>query len=248
MQVLKYKKKRDGKYLVSFSNGKEMEMYEEVILKYELLLKKEIDAKKILDIIAYNQECDVYYVALKYMKARLRSRLEVFDMLKRREYPLELIDKALNRLTEQGYLNDLNYASSFLHNQIITTSRGPKRVSYELEKKGISKEIIQEVMGAYNAEIELEKIEKIVRRMIASNRNKGNLLLKRKIEQELLHQGFHKQNIYTVLDSADFSDDKVLYQKEYDKLYRKLSKKYSGDALTFQIKQKLYQKGFRYED
>lgn len=248
MQVEKYKKLRDGKYQVSFSNGREMALYEEVILKYELLLKKEIDAKKILEIMDYNQECDIYYTALKYLKTRIRSKKEVFDLLKKKDYSLDAINEVIEKLVKQGYINDYNYASSFLHEQFITTSRGPNKICYELEKKGISRDIIMDVMTSYTQEIELEKLDKIIRKMVKSNRNKSVLALKRKIEQDLLHQGFHKENINTIMENICFSDDRDIYRREYDKLYRKLSSKYSGDTLEYQIKQKLYQKGFRYDN
>lgn len=248
MQVEKYKKKKSGIYTVTFSNGREMDLYEEVILRYELLLKKEIDARKLTELISFQEECDVYYVALKYIKARLRSCYEVSEFLKKRDYPQEFIDSAVSKLVDQGYLNDYQYASSFLHEQFITTSRGPNKIIYELTKKGIAKDIIEEVMSSYTKEVELEKIQKIVTRMIKSNHNKSVLMLKKKIEQDLLYQGFDRSNIFAVLANTSFPDDHSLYQKEYEKLYRKLSKKYSGDLLKHQMKQKLYQKGFRYED
>lgn len=248
MQVVKYKKKKDGKYAVFFSNGKELDLYEETILQYELLLKKEIADNKLFDITIYNQEWDVYYVALRYIKSRLRSRKEIENMLRRKEYPIFSIENALCKLEKQGYINDYNYASSYLHDKLITTSRGPNKIAYELEKQGISREIIVEVMGEYTEEVELEKIEKIVGRSIKSNRNKSNLVLKRKIEQELLQQGFHKENIDKIITNVSFASEEDLYQKEYEKVYQKLSKKYSGEALTYQVKQKMYQRGFRYEE
>ena len=39
-------------------------------------------------------------------------------------------------------------------------------------------------------------------------------------------------------------NDQTVVQKEYDKLKRKLSKKYADDELGYKIKEKLYQKGF----
>ena len=41
MKILKYKKGSKGKYKVYLDNGLELQLYEDVILKYELLLKKE---------------------------------------------------------------------------------------------------------------------------------------------------------------------------------------------------------------
>ena len=36
-----------------------------------------------------------------------------------------------------------------------------------------------------------------------------------------------------------------LYEKEYQKLKNKLSKKYEGDELEYRLKKALWQKGFR---
>ena len=45
-----------------------------------------------------------------------------------------------------------------------------------------------------------------------------------------------------------FDDDSFIAKKEYDKLYKKYSKKYSDKELDYVIRQKLYQKGFKYEN
>ena len=50
--------------------------------------------------------------------------------------------------------------------------------------------------------------------------------------------------IEEIIHSKDFKENDVLVQKEYDKLFRKLSKKFDGSELTYQIRQRLYQKGF----
>ncbi len=247
MKVEKYRKKRNGRYLVVFTNGREIELYEEVILKYELLLKKDIDPKSLIEIISFNEECHGYYIAINFLKSRARSKKEVIDMLRKQNCSDENITNTIAKLEKQGYLNDKKYANSFLNQQLLLTTRGPKKIAYELEKKGISKDIIQTTLVLYDNEIECEKIEKIVDKMIASNRNKSNLLLKKKMENDLLYQGFSKDNIDKVLNRTCFQSDQDLYQKEYDKLYKKLQRKYSGNMLEYQVRQKLYQKGFRYE-
>ena len=54
--------------------------------------------------------------------------------------------------------------------------------------------------------------------------------------------------IISELDNHKFNDSKEFIQREYDKLYRKLSRKYSGSELELKIKQKMYQKGLNYEE
>ena len=43
MKILKYEKKKNGMYQVFFDNDNNIDISEEIILKYNLLLKKDID-------------------------------------------------------------------------------------------------------------------------------------------------------------------------------------------------------------
>jgi hypothetical protein len=63
----------------------------------------------------------------------------------------------------------------------------------------------------------------------------------------LLNLGYNIDLINRVLNSKKLVDDS-LYKKEYEKEYNKLSKKYSGKELEYKLKQRMYQKGFSYND
>ena len=71
-------------------------------------------------------------------------------------------------------------------------------------------------------------------------------MLKLKIIKELKNKGFYSEQINLVINDFDFIDNKEIYNKEYNKLKNRLSKKYSGNDLEYQIKIKMYQKGFKY--
>lgn len=246
MKIEKYKKLKNGKYEVILTNNEKLELYEDVILKFNLLLTKEIDDNKQL-ILDFNTECETYYIALKYLKVRPRSKKEIYGYLKKKDYPIMFIDKSLQKLENQGYINDLSFARSFLNNKLITTSNGPYKIRQELQNKGINNKDIVSVMEDYTLEKQTEKIDKQVNRMVKSNHNKGNNLLKKKIYMTLIQDGFDSNLINEAIDEIKFEDDQVLAKKEYDKLYKKLSTKYSGNELEYRIKQKLYQKGFVYK-
>ena len=51
-----------------------------------------------------------------------------------------------------------------------------------------------------------------------------------------------------VIHNTEFKDNSDLLEKEYNKLFNKLSKKYDGSVLYYQIKVKLVQKGFNSSD
>ena len=95
MKIIKYKKVSKGRYKVYVEDGREFLFYEEVILKYDLLIKKEIDSDLLIEMDQYNQEWDVYYTALHLINTRLRSVYELKELLISKEYPLELVIKAI---------------------------------------------------------------------------------------------------------------------------------------------------------
>ena len=166
----------------------------------------------------------------------------------KKEYPQEFVEKAITKLEQQGYINDEIYSKSFLNNKLITTSNGPYKIKQEMFKKGIDKDIIEKTLEEYTSDIQKEKINKIVTRMIKANRNKGNILLKKKIYINLINDGFEKGIINDILEKQEFKSDEDIAKKEYEKLYKKLSKKYEGNELEYKIRQKLYQKGLIYEE
>lgn len=248
MKILKYKKKKNGQYELMLESGEELSLYEDVILNFDLLLKKSISDDERNMILQANQEYDVYYVALKSLKSRFKSVKDLRELLLKKQYPQELVEKAVSKLLGQGYLDDRSFAKAYINQQMITTSKGPKKIEKELLDKGVSSNIIFSEISVFTKEEQLPKIEKVANRLLKSNRSRGGSVLKRKIVHDLQVLGYDISNIEEVLSKKDFSDTKDISKREAEKLYRRLSKKYSGVELEYKIKEKLYQKGLYYED
>ena len=248
MKIIKYKKCSNGKYKVYLDNDMELSLYEEVILRYDLLLKKEIDLIKLDEMQQYNQECDVYYVALNSIKRRFRSVYDIREFLIRKEYPINLIDISIEKLMKQGYLNDELYAKSYINNQIVTTNKGPRKIEHELCISKIDNNIIRNELNVFDEETQMKKIDKLVEKMLRSNRSRGGNVLKRKIISDLNVLGYDTDVIMKLLVKYEFDNNEDIAKKEYEKLYKRLSKKYSGKELEYKIKEKLYQKGLYYEN
>ena len=248
MQITKYKKSSKGTYKVYLEDGQELSFYEDVILKYDLLLHKNLDEKTLILADQYNQECDVYYQALHSIENRYKSVYELKVWLQRKEYPEDLIDKAIHKLMEQGYLNDQNYAKSYIHYQMMTTNKGPYRISRELEEKKVDFSIIQEEILVFTEEEQEARIQKIIEKEIRGNHTKGGIVLKQKIGNDLKTLGYDISLIQSCINSFSFSTDKSLAKKEYEKLICKYSRKYQGEELKRVVREKLYRKGLQYEE
>ena len=244
MKIEKFKKRPNGLYTIYLDNFNSYDFYEEIILKYELLLTKNIEEDELNEIIKDNKNYESYYDALKTLKRTIKTKEEIRKLLTEKKYSKENIDLSIKMLEKQGYLNDKNYAKSYVHNCIITTTKGPKKIILELEKKGIKEEDYKEAVEEYTESIEKEKIEKLISKKIKSNHNKSAKILKQKILQDLTNNGFHQDIIKEVLNSTAIEENDDIAKKEYQKYYNKLSKKYSGKELEYKLKQKMYSLGF----
>ena len=244
MKIEKFKKRPNGLYTIYLDNFNSYDFYEEIILKYELLLTKNIEEDELNEIIKDNKNYESYYDALKTLKRTIKTKEEIRKLLTEKKYSKENITFAINTLEKQGYLNDKNYAKSYVHNCIITTTKGPKKIILELEKKGIKEEDYKEALEEYTESIEKEKIEKLISKKIKSNHNKSAKILKQKLLQDLTNNGFHQDIIKEVLNSTAIEENDDIAKKEYQKYYNKLSKKYSGKELEYKLKQKMYSLGF----
>lgn len=248
LKIVNYKKLKNGMYTIKLEDSREITLYQEVILEYELLLDKNIDNDKLVKINLLNKKWEVYYTALKILKSRFRSRKELFDLLIKKDFPSDLVSDSLDKLEKQGYINDLSFAKSYMNNQVLTTNRGPNRISNDLLGKGVSVEIIEEVILEYDINLQREKIIKLVDKYLKSNRSRSGNVLKMKIINDLLKLGYDRSTILGVVDNMSFEMGDNFIKAEYEKLYRKYSRKYSGKELEYKIRQKLYQKGIVYED
>ena len=85
MQINKFKKIGNNKYKIIFDNT-ELVLYEDIILKYDLLIKKEVNEKLIDEIINENNYYSAYDKSLSYIESKLRTKKEIIEYLKRLGY------------------------------------------------------------------------------------------------------------------------------------------------------------------
>lgn len=247
MEIRKFSKQKDGMYKLQFDEFS-VSLHEDLILKYQLLLKKNISIDELDEIRLENNKYEAYNIALKYIKRRLRSEYEVRSYLTEKAISLDNINFTCVLLESQGYLNDKVYALSYLHDKINMSLDGPYKIRKYLSSNKVEDLIIDEVMSSFSKELERSRVEKIISKNIKINKSKSNNILQIKLKQLLINLGYSTDIINSSLSTIKV-DDSSIKEKEYEKIKRKLSRKYSGSELEYKIRQKMYQKGFSsYED
>ena len=244
MKIIKFTKKRDGMYSLLLEDDDTILVHEDLILKYGLLMHKEIDDDLRDKIEGENLNYTAKTVALKYITTRFRSEKEVREHLNKKGVDKDIINIVVDSLKKDNYINDELFCEMFINDKITLTLEGPGKIVKELNDLGIHSNIISEKMIKYDEYIEKEKINKIIEKQIKSNHNKSNYILKNKIHSYLTSNGFSSSLSLECLNNTSFNNDKDLAKKEYEKLYKKYKDKYSDSELEYVIKQKMYQKGF----
>ena len=242
MEIKRYKYLGNGKYKV-FIDDDSFIIYEDIILKYNILSKDKVDKKDLDLYLKDNQFYEAYYKAVSYINIKLRSSKEINKYLSK-DFSKKIVTYVINSLSKDGYLNEDVYAEAYINDQINLKITGPLKIKKDLIDLGISVSVIDNHLDIYTKDMQYNKINKVIEKELKLNTNKSSYMLKNKILNNLMNKGFYKDDISYCISNYSF-DDNDIYKKEYKKIYDKLSKKYSGKELEYKVKEKLYQKGFR---
>lgn len=115
---------------------------DEVVLKFKLAKNKQItpdDLKKI-------QEEDMFILARQFAARSLamhkQSKEELRRKLHRKEFSIECIERVIEYFLRNNYINDKEYAESFIKSKLRQKPIGKLKLKRDLMQKGISIETI----------------------------------------------------------------------------------------------------------
>ena len=240
MKINKYKKLKTNKYELTLDDNSKLTLYEDVILKEELLLKKEVtDINRLTKI---NSEYEIYDISLKYLNHHVISIKGMIDYLLKKKYERTDVDKTIDKLIKKGYLNDDYYAKCYITNQVNLSNDGPIKIIKHLEDNEIPSSTYAKYLSSYN-DIWQDRIDKYINKNLKTNK-KSTYFFKNKMLVNLVNLGYDKEMINDSLSKITIDNLDELKDQEKEKIRKKLSRKYSGDELERKIKEKLFQKGF----
>ena len=85
--------------------------------------------------------------AIRFLGYRPRSEAEIRQRLQRHGYDSEYIEKTLARLKERGLVDDTAFARFWKDNRETFSPRSRRMTKLELRRKGLSGDIIEQVIG-----------------------------------------------------------------------------------------------------
>ncbi len=86
--------------------------------------------------------------ALRLLAVRLRSRREIDDRLRRKDYPAAVVAAVIHRLESECFLDDMRFAQAWVAGRLAVRPSGTVRLRRELRQKGVPLDIIEQVLRA----------------------------------------------------------------------------------------------------
>lgn len=247
MRITKYQKSKKNTYLVTIDNNDYL-LFDDIIVKYTLLLKKEITKKELEMVLKDNQELKCYYKALDYLSKKMRTKKEVKKYLEKNEFNKEEINKTITKLTNEKYLDEESYLNAYISDSLRFSNDGSLKIKQKLINLGLNKELIISKLNAIDTDIWQDKCDKLSLKKLKSNNKDSKQVILLKIKNYLINNGYEIKYINNSLSKLNIETNFDNLEKEYNKLKIKLSKKYEGSNLDFQIKMKLLNKGYTNEE
>ena len=131
-------------------------------------------------------------------EAQLRRKLE------ESEYPKEAVESAIAYVTSYGYLDDRRYAEHYIVWK--KQGKGNARLKMELVQKGISREIIEEVLES----TDFGETREMIRQIILKKR-KTDIPMNEKEKQRLygflMRKGFSSSDILAVMREEEWRNN-----------------------------------------
>lgn len=90
-------------------------------------------------------------LALKALERRRRTRHELEAMLRRKGVPVAVFGPVLDRLTEVGLIDDLEYARVYLERRAAGRPRGARLLRGELQARGIAADLVDRALAERSA-------------------------------------------------------------------------------------------------
>lgn len=246
MKIVRYKKMSKGRYKLTLDNT-ELILYEDVILKNNLLRTSNINLELLEKVMNENVYYEIYNMALTYIEIKMRTSKEIKDYLNKKNFNTKLIDEVLDRLNKEGYLNEEKYIDAFVNDKVNLTNWGPYKIKKSLLDLELDETLINNKLNTINENIWNGKIEKIINKKLNSLKNKSNYMIKNKLKIDLYNLGYDNNSIEENLNNLNLNNNENI-KKEYSKAYNKYSKKYMDQELYQKVKSYLYRKGYKIEE
>lgn len=159
---------------------------------------KELSEKDIANLMMDSRFTKARDTALNILSRKTITSHDLCVKLGEKGYEDIVIGEVIKELESLGYIDDESYASMYLE-YCLEKIWGKKKITYEMKQKGISDEIIESVLGAYEDDAALEQMTEVIKQKYMYD-ELSDPKTKAKITRYFASRGFDFSQINTAIN------------------------------------------------
>lgn len=198
MIITGLKKSKRGNILIYADEKYFASIPDEVFIKQGFRVGGYIDEKILSVALTDISDYKAKERALNLLSFRAHSKKELEQKLKQKSFNEVSAKRAVEKMSELGLLNDFEFAKSLANELIFRKFYSGSRVKYELSKKGIDKNIVDDILEEMDFD-EYEIAKKFVQKKCRNILNLDEKIKKRLISS-LQRLGYSWDVIKNVVD------------------------------------------------
>lgn len=151
--------------------------------------------------------------AFRFLSRRLHSSQELRTKLIKKRFRKEIIDEVIMGLVNKNFLNDLNFAQSYLNEKISRKREGFNKVKADLIKKGIARNIIAQLIDLVDSNLLEKNAFELARKKLSflKARETDNKKMRQKLFSFLMSKGYEIDLINIVLNKLNLEKGEEHY-------------------------------------
>lgn len=239
--------KAKGRYNVFISDQFAFGVDEEVLIKFELRKGLHVTPELQKEIEQEDSYFKAYQKTLNYLSYSLRSEKQIRDYLKKNELE-HFTDRMITQLKSLHFIDDLNYAQSYVRTMANINKKGPHNIQQELFRRGITEDKIMTALDEYPYELQLANAIELADKQWQKMKKHSEFESVQKVKKFLVNKGYSFEIAEEAISEINTQKDEEIEYKalitQAEKAERRYSRKYEGYELSQRLKSYLYSKAF----
>jgi regulatory protein len=165
-----------------------------------LKVGQELSAEELEGLKVDAKSDKIFNQVLALIMRRPRSQWEIENYLKQKGIDQDMASGVISRLTDKGYIDDLDFARRWVDNRRLLKNISKRKLELELRQKRVDGDIVKRVMG----EDKVSELE-VLKQEIIKKRQQSRYKDETKMMQYLARQGYGYGDIKQAL--ADLSNE-----------------------------------------
>jgi len=195
--AIKPQQKIRNRYSIYCDDRYSFSVSESMLLEQGLVAGQELTKSDLEKYKKLSSEDNWFNRVLRYAAIRNHSQWEIQQYLKRKAISEEQSVIILRRLTKLGFIDDNNFARSWVENRRLLKPVSRRRLELELRQKHVSSEVIEIAL-----EEDIADEREVLKTLIDKKRQQGSYKDDQKLMGYLSRQGFSYDDIKTAMSES----------------------------------------------